>query len=208
MNGYHVLKTHVYVLSVIVYDGIKIRGKEMKSVNIEITGIAPLLHHRFQTENHGENASKSKKKVYDPKEEAENCLYRNSAGEIYQPAEHIFQAMVKGAVAYKFEGKKTYKDVITSGIAISPEDIPLITEQDYEIDARPVVIQRSRVVRWRPRFNEWKVRFTIDILDDENISVPILKDILETAGKTKGIGDYRPRFGRFMVSKFEEVDSH
>lgn len=180
----------------------------MKSVNVEITGIAPLLHHRFQTEDHGENASKSKKKVYDPVEEAEKCLYRNAAGEIYQPAEHIFQSMVKGAVAYKFEGKKTYKDVITSGIAISPEDIPLIIENEYEIDARPVVIQRSRVVRWRPRFNEWKVRFTIDILDDENISVPILKDILETAGKTKGIGDYRPRFGRFMVSKFEEVDSH
>ena len=180
----------------------------MKSINVEITGIAPLLHHRFQTEEHGENASKSKKKVYDPTAEAEKCLYRNASGEIYQPAEHIFQSMVKGAVAYKFEGKKTYKDVITSGIAISPEDIPLITENDYEIDARPVVIQRSRVVRWRPRFNEWKVRFTIDILDDENISVPILKDILETAGKTKGIGDYRPRFGRFMVSKFEEVDSH
>lgn len=179
----------------------------MKSVNVEITGIAPLLHHRFQTEDHGENASKSKKKVYDPQEEAEKCLYRNSEGMIYQPAEHIFQSMVKGAVAFKFEGKKTYKDVINSGIAITPEDIPLIADSDYEIDARPVVIQRSRVVRWRPRFNEWKVQFTIDILDDENISTAVLKDILETAGKTKGIGDYRPRFGRFMVTNFEEVNN-
>jgi hypothetical protein len=116
--------------------------------------------------------------------------------------------MVKGAVAFKFEGKKTYKDVINSGIAITPEDIPLITDEEYEIDARPVVIQRSRIVRWRPRFNEWKLEFTIDIIDDENISASILKDILETAGKTKGIGDYRPRFGRFMVTKFEEIKSH
>lgn len=179
----------------------------MKSVNVEIAGIAPLLHHRFQTEEHGENASKTKKKVYVPSEEAEKCLYRNAKGEIYQPAEHIFQSMVKAAVAFKFEGKKTYKDVVTSGIAITPEDIPLLADPNYEIDARPVVVQRARVVRWRPRFNEWKLAFTIDILDEDNISVPVVKDILETAGRTKGIGDYRPRFGRFMVSKFEEVNN-
>lgn len=178
----------------------------MKSVSIEVTGIAPLLQHRFATEEHGANKSKSKKKVYDPKEEAEKCLYKNTKGEIYQPAEHIYQSMVKAAVDFKFEGKKTYKDVITSGIVISPEEIPLITESPYEIDARGAVVQRARIVRWRPRFNKWKLQFSIDILDDENISVPVLKEILEKAGATKGIGDYRPRFGRFMVTQFKECE--
>lgn len=177
----------------------------MKRIDIEITGIAPLLQHRFATEEHGANTSKSKKKVYDPKEEVEKCLYKNAKGDIFQPAEHIYQSMIRAAVDFKFEGKKTYKDVITSGIVISPEEIPLITELPYEIDARGAVIQRARIVRWRPRFNKWKLQFTIDILDDENISVPVLKEILEKAGATKGIGDYRPRFGRFMVTEFKET---
>lgn len=177
----------------------------MKQVEVEITGIAPLLQHRFSTEEHGVNTSKSKKKVYDPKEEAEKCLYRNSKG-IYQPAEHVFQSMVKASVDFKFEKRRSYKDIIISGILISPEEISLITEGNYEIDARGVVIQRARVIRWRPRFNKWKLQFIINILDDENISIPVLKEILEKAGTTKGIGDFRPRFGRFMVTKFSETE--
>ncbi len=180
-------------------------GNIMKQIEIELTGIAPLLQHRFDTENHGVNTPKNKKKVYDPKEEAEKCLYRNPNGGIYQPAEHIFQSMVKASVDFKYEKKRSYKDVITSGIVVSPEEIPLITEGDYEIDARGVVIQRARVIRWRPRFSKWKLRFTINILDDENISIPVVKDILEKAGSSKGIGDYRPRFGRFMVTQFKEI---
>lgn len=179
----------------------------MKRIEVEITGIAPLLQHRFPVEEHGENKSKSKKKVYVPKDEAEKALYRNAKGEIYQPSEHIYQSMIRAAVDFKFEGKKTYKDVITSGIVVSPEEIPMLSENGYEIDARPVVIQRNRVMCWRPRFNKWKLKFTIDILDDENISVAVVKEILEKAGATKGIGDYRPRFGRFMVTSFQEVDN-
>lgn len=177
----------------------------MKNIQVEITGVAPLLQHRFATEEHGENTSKSKKKVYDPKVEADKCLYKNPKGEIYQPAEHIYQSMVRAAVDFKFEKKRTYKDVITSGIIVQPEEIPLIADKNYEIDARGAVIQRSRIVRWRPRFNEWKLNFSIVILDDENISVPTLKEILEKAGASKGIGDYRPRFGRFMVTAFKEA---
>lgn len=177
----------------------------MKKINVEITGIAPLLQNRFDTELHGENTSKSKKKVYVPEEEAKRCLYKNTNGEIYQPSEHIYQSMIRAAVDFKYEGKKTYKDVITSGIVISPEEIPLITDAPYEIDARGAVVQRARIVRWRPRFNKWKLQFSIDILDDENISVPVLKEILEKSGATKGIGDYRPRFGRFYVSEFKVI---
>jgi len=83
----------------------------MKKINAEITGIAPLLQNRFQTELFGANQSKSKKKVYIPQEEAEKALYKMKDGSIYQPAEHIYQSMIRAAVDFKFEGKKSYKDV-------------------------------------------------------------------------------------------------
>jgi len=174
----------------------------MKQIAVEITGIAPLLQNRFPIEEHGHNISKATKKVYVPEDEAKKCLYQRD-GKVFQPAEHIYQSMVRAAVDFKFSGKKTFKDVVTSSIAIEPEEIPMISDKPYEIDARPVVIQRARVLKWRPKFNQWKLRFTITILDDTNISPANVKEILEKAGATKGIGDYRPRFGRFMVTKFE-----
>lgn len=177
----------------------------MKQIEVEITGIAPLLQNRFPVEDFGQNQSKVKKKVYDPKEEAEKKLYKNPNGEIYQPSEHIYQTIRRAAIDFKFEKKKSYKDVITSGIVVTPDEIPLIFDK-YDVDTRPVVIQRARVLCWRPKFNQWKLKFNIIILDDENISVPVLKEILEKAGGTKGIGDYRPRFGRFMVTSFQEVN--
>lgn len=177
----------------------------MKKIDVEITGIAPLLQNRYQTENNGVNKSKAKKKEYNPQEEAKKCLYKTLEGEVYQPAEHIYQSMVKASTDFKFEGKKTYKDLIQSRILIEPEAIPLITEGEYEIDTRPVVIQRARVLKWRPKFNDWKLKFTLTILDEDNIGISVAKEILEKAGATKGIGDYRPRFGRFMVTNFEET---
>ncbi len=176
----------------------------MKKINVELTGIAPLLHNRYATEDNGINKSKKKKKEYVPEVEAKKSLYILPEGGYYNPAEHILQAIIKASSAFTFEGKKTYKDLMQSSILIEPDAIPLITE-GYEIDARPVVIQRARVMCWRPKFNKWKLQFVLTILDSENIGIPTMKEILDNAGLTKGIGTYRPRFGRFMVTKFEEV---
>ena len=176
----------------------------MKQINIEITGLAPLLQNRFPTEEFGQNKSKAAKKVYVPEDEAKKCLYQKD-GKIFQPAEHIYQSMIRAATDFKFSGKKTFKDVITSGILVEPEEIPLITKLPYEIDVRPVVIQRARVLKWRPKFNQWKLKFKLTILDDTNITPANVKEILEKAGASKGIGDYRPRFGRFTVTEFKET---
>lgn len=184
----------------------------MKSINCKIKGVVPLLQHRFPDEEHGANVSKGKKKVYNPEEEAKKALFVDGDGKIYHPAEHVYSAMIKAAVNFRFEGKKTYKEIVKGGIILEPECIPLENKNARskktwdEIDARNVVIQRSRVIRWRPRFNDWALSFRISIIDDENISPITLKEILEKAGQL-GIGDYRPRFGRFMVTEFEEDGS-
>ena len=177
----------------------------MKKVQVRIKGIVPLLQHRFPEEEHGANNSKKKSKVYDPETEAKKALYQNDQIGIYQPAEHLLCAMVRAGTSFKYEGKRTYKDIISCGIAIEPDCIPLHKERkDYTIDARNAVVKRQRIIRWRPRFEEWELEFDIVILDDQNISVSTLKEILETAGQW-GIGDYRPRFGRFQVTEWREL---
>ena len=65
-----------------------------------------------------------------------------------------------------------------------------------------MVVSRQRLMRYRPRFNDWSLM--IDILFDEAV---IDRDAIvlaaENGGNFCGIGDYRPTkkgpFGRYAV---------
>jgi len=171
----------------------------MVKINIEVEGTAPLLMNRFSVEE----GSKRKKKVYNPKEEAERKSYRTSEGKLMLPSTHFKASMIKAASDFKMSGKKTYKDYVKSGVFITPMEIEL-DEQTYTIHEEPVVIQRSRVMSWRPRFDKWSCRFEIEITD-ESIDPETLIEVLETAGKYKGVGDHRPEYGRFIVKNYKIV---
>ena len=177
----------------------------MKKYQVELTGVAPLLQNKFNVEAQVNPTSTRKKKVYVPEEEAEKCLYRNSDKQIYVPSEHVLGSMIRAAGDFKVDRFKNYKNVIKSGILVSPDAILLGKDTWDEIDVRRAVIGRAGVVKWRPKFNDWKISFEITVIADDLLDSRTLKEILETAGATQGIGDYRPRFGRFMVTKFTEL---
>ena len=184
----------------------------MKTVECEITGVAAMLQHRFAAEEHGVNKSRGKKKTYVPEEEAEKALYRSPDGTIYQPSEHILSSLIKAAVNFTYEGKKSFKDCVKAGVIVEPDAISLLDAKGEtrttwdEIDARGVLVQRARVIRWRPKFNQWKLRFKLTIINDDQINTATLKDILEMGGRT-GLGDYRPRFGRYTITKWQELSN-
>lgn len=172
----------------------------MDKIKVTIKGTAPLLQNRFPDEEHPENELKKKKKVYRDVEEADTRLYKEG-NKIVQPARHFEACMIKSAGAFKFEGKKTYKDAFKGGIFVNPVNIPH-KHQKYAIDRQPVVINRSRIMRARPRFDKWELSFEIDVIDDR-ISPEVVKEVLEYAGLYVGIGDLRPRYGRFEVINFK-----
>jgi len=93
------------------------------------------------------------------------------------------------------------KGTILASVFVEPEQIQLGKKTYDEIDRRPAVIQRQRIVKSRPRFNSWQIEFTINF-DETRIKKETLKQVLEEAGQSKGIGDYRPKFGRFEVLRF------
>lgn len=175
----------------------------MKKVNVKIKGIVPLLQNRFVGE---EEAASQRTGVIDRSEEWREALYFDEKIGIYEPSEHIWGAMIKAASNFQIpgRGKKTYKDLIKSGIVIEPDKIPLGKREPDEIDKRPVVVRGCRIIRQRPMMKEgWELSFTITILD-EQLQPEVVKAILEHGGKYVGIGDYRPRFGRFEVVSFNE----
>jgi hypothetical protein len=175
----------------------------MARVNITIKGTAPLLQHRYPSEKEETKIMKVRG-ARDYSDEAERSLYRDEKGQIYEPAEHILGAMIKAAVDFKItgRGKKTYKDLVKSAIVIEPDAIPH-KKTTWVIDRRGVVVQRARIMRERPKFEDWELSFILETLD-EQLALSAVKEILDQAGKV-GIGDFRPRFGRFMVTEFKEI---
>lgn len=189
----------------------------MYTIDVTITGIAPLLQHRFPippdvlNPKGGTKVSGSR----DFSEEWREYFYATPDGEIYQPASHLEGAMVRASGQFKVTGRrgKSYKELFQGNVFVQPDallhhvQVPETLDTDADkllyLDVRPVIVNRARVVRLRPTFKAgWCLDFEIQVLDDQ-ISEEIVNDVLTTAGKTCGIGDYRPKFGRFMISKFE-----
>lgn len=179
----------------------------MKEYDVKIESISPLLMNRFAEEK-AEEVIKRVSGVRVPEEVAVS-LYILPDGKIYQPASHIEATMIKAAANFNItgKGKKTYKDLAKSSIFVEPDAI-IHEIQTYDIDKRPVVnpTTRGRVIRARPILREWALNFKLKVLDDQ-FPREVVKSILDYAGTAVGIGDYRPRFGRFIVTKFELLES-
>lgn len=175
--------------------------------NVTIKGTVPLMHNRYPLNATDITKKEKKGKVFNAEESAKKCLYVNTKGEIYQPADHIEGALIKvgSSINIAGGGKKTYKDQMKTNILVMPTEIPFENGKDYETDVRLAVIPatRGRVPVARPRWDDWSFNFTIRVMDKETLDADILKQLLETAGRTQGIGTYRPKFGRFEVTKFE-----
>ena len=189
----------------------------MYTVDVRVRGTAPLMQHRFPVPELEEMSKGATMRTgaKDYTQEWREYFYTTSDGKIYQPATHFESAMVAAAKNFKIKGRgnKTYMDLFRACVFIAPEQIhhgvtvpeELDTDADKPLylDVRPVVVNRARVVRIRPTFKPgWELGFVIEVMDDQ-IAPELVNDILSLAGKTVGIGDYRPKFGRFMISKFE-----
>ena len=81
------------------------------------------------------------------------------------------------------------------------------TLKDIEVDSRGVVIQRARIVRHRPKFSEWSLTFPL-LVDDELLKIDTVKGVINEAGRTQGIGDFRVNkggpFGSFQIVAITE----
>jgi len=185
----------------------------MKSILVSIEGLSDLLMNKF---NDSSITVKAKKQVgvdqKTPEFVAENATYRDKDNNIFIPYTWLEGTLKGASVNFKMagKGKKTYKNIIGSSVAVNPPEI-LLSPQKYEIFSIAAVnkIMKSRVMSHRPRFSNWSVEFAIDILDD-TLSPEEIKPMLEYAGMYIGIGAWRPgiagRYGKFQITKWEVIE--
>jgi len=132
-------------------------------------------------------------------------LYLDKDGKPMVPAVNV-EACIRDAAKEEKQGR-----TVTAGLKVSPDDIPLIYpgpttknglwEAGFS-DFRSARIKGSRVNRCRPRFNSWELKFTIEY-SEKDFDDEAIRRFLEIAGERKGLGDYRPRYGKFAVMSME-----
>jgi hypothetical protein len=142
-------------------------------------------------------------------EQAEHVAYRSPDGKLYVPSVAM-QRCVIGAASYsKGKGRSTLQKPVAACVLVSPEYL-ILDQQAYGIDARPVVnpTTKGRVVRFRPRFDEWSFEGVVEF-DDVLLKESELKRIFDDAGTRVGLLDFRPErkgpFGRFMVTLWKTI---
>lgn len=185
----------------------------MKEITIHIEGTSPLLLCNPGLSMQKDDTVKIEtKKVYDPAVEAEMRTYRLGSKQHAMRAAAFRSAMVKAATGRKL-GKRAATSVV-SGSVFETDDLIGLYEPgtatpifDYVIDSRRVVVQKQGVLRQRPKFEKWATTVHFEI-DDDFITEAHCVEFLNLAGRTVGVGDFRPEkkgpFGRFRVV---EVDA-
>lgn len=186
----------------------------MEQLAVKITGKAPMLMHsdRFAnpldplTKAHKEITSKRKKTDEDQIAIAKSefiggCYWRKGVG-FYIPAQNLDSCLIGAAKLQKLGVK------FKQGVQVLEDELPLTGEmpktpekmwEDPEyVDARGVKVGQAKIIRYRPIFRKWSVNATV-VFNPDVVSKGEVKKAIEDAGALIGLGDYRPRFGRFNV---------
>ena len=192
----------------------------MKNLRVTWKGITPLIMHSCQCVNPLHPISKELKKYTSKKKKTDEDLinisdleweagaYWNEGLGLYMPAENVEATIQNGAKANK-KGKDIEKYVTVTDLYIPFNYGENLTKeeliQNYEYrDTRIMTVQRSKILRTRPRFDQWNITFNV-LYDEEKIDIETIVNAMEYAGSYVGLCDSRPKYGKF-VATIEEID--
>lgn len=189
----------------------------MKTFTATITGVTPLMMHSEQLADPTHPITKALKKLTAKRQKTEEdhlavkrCeweggLYVDTKGAPAVPVDWVLAVLLAGAKKSK-QGPLAKAGIFAGMIDRFPLDYPgpkIVTEMWEDgrfCDYRGVAIGQAKVMRARPVFPGWSLKFNVDY-DPETIDGDTIETALVKAGQLLGMGDYRPRFGRFIVSE-------
>lgn len=194
----------------------------MEQLTLHITGQSPLLMHGPRTVNPLDDMTKEIKRYTGKRKKTEEDhlaiarleweagLYFEAGVGPYLPGVNVLKCLRDSGALTKLG------TAVNRAVIISEEKLPVLcasqnggarwsktstVQQLWDAnlkDFRRVGNQKNSVMRCRPMFPTWAIEVGLivetSILDRED-----LVSIAERAGVMIGLGDYRPRFGRFEV---------
>ena len=185
-----------------------------QKLTARLTGVAPILLHSGQMidpRNAHARAMKavSSKKMKTDADHEEMARIEWTAGlylrdgKIVLPSEVIEAALV--SAAKKTRAGKTAQ----AGLFCEADAALIFPDADKTPEAlwamgnkyawgSPVRVGQARVIRTRPRFDEWGAVVALTF-DDTLLNRVAVVDMLTVCGDQIGLCDWRPKFGRFSV---------
>ena len=185
----------------------------IENMSIKIEGRTPLLLHNGMMADPLNPATQELKKVSGKKTKTIQDhmdmarlewfagLYLAPDGKtIIVPGINIEKSIIEAARKSR-KGKQCESGVMVDGdipldFADKGKSLDKIYDSNQYADRRMVAVDRKRIARTRPKFQTWGLSFRIDF-DNELVNRADLIDIVDLAGQLIGLGDYRPRFGKF-----------
>ena len=181
---------------------------------LTLTSTAPLLMHNSRLANPIDTAAKTLKAATSKRvktdEDHEEIAHLEWLGSLYTdpdvgpyiPGQNIERCLVDGAKLSK-SGTR-----VTRGVFIKTDVNPLAYDGPRHAEAlwadanfrhlASVKVGTSRTMRCRPMFREWRVEAD-GMLDTAVLNLAELASIATAAGAMIGLGDWRPRYGRFTA---------
>lgn len=186
----------------------------MKKFTLKLTGTRPLLMHnarlvdRFDPIVREMSALTGKRKKTDEDHEMishlewQGGLYFDAEVGPYLPGDNVFKSLIEGARKSK-QGKQ-----IEQGLLIETDVNPLSYKGPRDLEGlwgdanfvfrRAAKVGMAKVIRTRPVFRDWVTE--VEGSFDEAVLDPAdLAKIATVAGSLIGVGDWRPKHGRFIA---------
>jgi hypothetical protein len=175
-------------------------------VTIEMTGSCPIIFHRWSCEDVASKAAAKKGSKEKKSDNIEGYVYRDEDGHVCIPGEYLRMSL---CMAAKFKQdprspRKSAFDLFKAGIVPLTELAKInggTKDWDF-LDQRRVVIQRNSITRMRPAFLKgWSAEVDLLVNTPEYIDYTLFSEVLSMSGRLIGLGDFRPTYGRFDITK-------
>jgi hypothetical protein len=179
---------------------------------ITMTGTAPLLMHNIRLADPLDTFAKALKRVTSKRTKTEDDHEEMARTEFYGglyldpdvgpfvPGENVQKCLIEGARINKL-GKSVERGLFihtdVNPLAYTgPRDADGLWKNENFRHRAAVRVGTSRTMRCRPMFRQWRCEAR-GILDTSQLNLDDLRSIADNAGAMIGLGDRRPRFGRF-----------
>lgn len=175
-------------------------------IEATLRGESDMLFHRWNCEAVAAKAVAAKGSKAKKTDDIESFVYRDDAGRLCVPGSYLRGAIV-GAAKFKQDPRSPRKsacDLVKAAVVcLTPLASLGVSKWDYEHACR-VTIQRNAITRIRPALKAgWTAKFVIQVTMPEYVSQELLHALLSEAGRSIGLADFRPTYGRFQIVRFD-----
>lgn len=181
---------------------------------MRLTGTRTLLMHNARLSNPLDPYAQAMKAVHSKRKKTDDdyrelakrewlgSVYFDAGVGPYVPGENIERMLLDSAKITRNgmdikRGVMVETDLNVLEYAGSRDPEKLCTDENYRLMAS-VKVGVQRVMRCRPAFRTWSLSAS-GVLDESILNPEEFRAIVERAGRLVGLGDWRPRYGRFTV---------